>query len=279
MSENETNAPTISDTQRAALAIGQKLATTNRHSVYDRGRKPMLKLGSSWGNQWVVTQADLPGAVGIARHVLFGADTAHKVRTNGVVLSPSYNHDLEASGAISNEDKGLSPVRLDGYDNQVRHPFWDSFEPSTRPLDDWQLLAGHMQRIHLELMSRLVAGQDPRPPLMKIAAMGSAVTAVQRAAALPHERPYHLQRSHHYLVMQNWSANRAEAVKQIRAFLTEHAAVRCSVKQETKEPDIYLVKPAGANMIKVAHQDYLAVNEDTGEITVFDHDEISRMHH
>lgn len=285
MSATPDTPATIPEAHNAALRIGEKLATTtNQHSIFTRDGSPTLKFGPDWNNQWMLCDADLDGAVRIARRALFGHDSPHELEDKAVALSPSYDYSQKPS-VISDEDADLPHVNLGSYYTEIRHPFWENFEPSARPLDDWRLLAGHMQRVHLELMSRLVAGHDPRPALMKIAAMGPAVEAVQQARALPHERPYHLYRTHHYLVMQNWSHSPAEAVKQIRAFLKENAAVRCTVKCDPKNADelslsnwFYLIKPTGGDLITVPHHGYLAVDQDTGEIAVFDRTEISQMH-
>ena len=285
MSATPDTPATIPEAHHAALRIGEKLATTtNQHSIFTRDGSPTLKFGPDWNNQWMLCDADLDGAVRIARRALFGHDSPHELEDKAVALSPSYDYSQKPS-VISDEDADLPHVDLGSYHTEIRHPFWENFEPSARPLDDWRLLAGHMQRVHLELMSRLVAGHDPRPALMKIAAMGPAVEAVQQARALPHERPYHLYRTHHYLVMQNWSNNSAEAMKQIRAFLKENVAVRCTVKCDPKNADelslsnwFYLIKPVGGDLITVPHHGYLAVDQDTGEIAVFDRTEISQMH-
>lgn len=285
MSATPDTPATIPEAHHAALRIGEKLATTtNQHSIFTRDGSPTLKFGPDWNNQWMLCDADLDGAVRIARRALFGHDSPHELEDKAVALSPSYDYSQKPS-VISDEDADLPHVNLGSYYTEIRHPFWENFEPSARPLDDWRLLAGHMQRVHLELMSRLVAGHDPRPALMKIAAMGPAVEAVQQARALPHEQPYHLYRTHHYLVMQNWSHNPAEAVKQIRAFLKENVAVRCTVKCDPKNADelslsnwFYLIKPTGGDLITVPHHGYLAVDQDTGEIAVFDRTEISQMH-
>lgn len=290
MSDAPDTPTTIPETHDAALRIGEKLATTtNQHSILTRDGSPALKFGPDRNNQWVLCDADLDGAVRIAQRALFGHDSPHglenKALARSVALSPSYDYSQKPS-VISDEDADLPHVNLDSYNTEIRHPFWENFEPSARPMDDWQLLAGHMQRVHLELMSRLVAGHDPRPAFMKIAAMRPAVQAVQRANSLPHEQPYHLYRTHHYLVMQNWSHDPAEAVKQIRAFLKENVAVRCTVKCDPKNAAelslsnwFYLIKPAGGDLITVSHRhDYLAVNQDTGEIAVLDRTEISQMH-
>lgn len=285
MSATPDTPATIPEAHHAALRIGEKLATTtNQHSIFTRDGSPTLKFGPDWNNQWMLCDADLDGAVRIARRALFGHDSPHELEDKAVALSPSYDYSQKPS-VISDEDADLPHVNLGSYYTEIRHPFWENFEPSARPLDDWRLLAGHMQRVHLELMSRLVAGHDPRPALMKIAAMGPAVEAVQQARALPHERPYHLYRTHHYLVMQNWSNNSAEAMKQIRAFLKENVAVRCTVKCDPKNADelslsnwFYLIKPVGGDLITVPHHGYLAVDQDTGEIAVFDRTEISQMH-
>lgn len=285
MSDTPDTPTTIPEAHDAALRIGEKLATTtNQHSIFTRDGSPTLKFGPDWNNQWMLCDADLDGAVSIAQRALFGHDSPHELEDKAVALSPSYDSSQKPSG-ISDEDANLPYVRLDSSTTEIRHPFWENFEPSARPLDDWRLLAGHMQRVHLELMSRLVAGHDPRPALMKIAAMRPAVQAVQQARSLLHEQPYHLYRTHHYLVMQNWSNNSAEAAKQIRAFLKENVAVRCTVKCDPKNAGelslwnwFYLIKPVGGDLITVPHHGYLAVDQDTGEIAVFDRTEISQMH-
>lgn len=286
MSDTPDTPATIPEAYKAALQIGEKLATTtNRDSTFPRDGSPALKFGPDWNNQWMLCDADLDGAVRIAQRALFGHDNPYGSEDKAIALSPSYNSHSQKSGVTSDEDADLPYVRLDSYNTEIRHPFWENFEPSVRPLNDWQLLTGHMQRVHLELMSRLVAGHDPRPALMKIAAMRPAVQAVQRASGLHHEQPYHLYRTHHYLVMQNWSNNSAEAMKQIRAFLKENVAVRCTVKCDPKNADalplsnwFYLIKPVGGDLITVPHHGYLAVDQDTGEIAVFDRTEISQMH-
>lgn len=290
MSDTPDTPTTIPEAHDAALRIGEKLATTtNQHSIFTRDGSPTLKFGPDWNNQWMMCDADLDGAVRIAQRALFGHDSPYgledKAVARSVALSPSYNSHPQESGVTDDEDANLPRVHLDSYNTEIKHPFWENFEPSARPLDDWRLLAGHMQRVHLELMSRLVAGHDPRPAFMKIAAMRSAVQAVQRASSPHREQPYHLYRTHHYLVMQNWSNNSAEAAKQIRAFLKENVAVRCTVKCDPKNADelslsnwFYLIKPVGGDLITVPHHGYLAVEQDTGEIAVFNRAEISQMH-
>lgn len=285
MSDTPDTPTTIPEAHDAALRIGEKLATTtNPHSIFTHNGSPTLKFGPDWNNQWMLCEADLDGAVRIAQRALFGQESPHELEDKVVALSPSYDYSQKPS-VISDEDADLPYVNLGPYYTEIRHPFWENFEPSVRPLDDWRLLAGHMQRVHLELMSRLVAGHDPRPALMKIAAMRPAVEAVQQARSLLREQPYHLYRTHHYLVMQNWSNNPTEAAKQIRAFLKENVAVRCTVKCDPKNaaelslPNwFYLIKPAGGDLITVPHHGYLAVNQDTGEIVVFNRTEIAQMH-
>jgi len=286
MSDTPDTPTTIPEAHKAALRIGEKLATTtNQHSIFTRNESPTLKFGPDSNNQWMMCDADLDGAVRIAQRALFGHDNPHGFEDKAVAFSPSHNSHSQKSGVTSDEDADLPRVNLGSYCTEIRHPFWEDFEPSARPLDDWRLLAGHMQRVHLELMSRLVAGHDPRPAFMRIAAMRSAVQAVQQARSPHREQPYHLYRTDHYLVMQNWSNNSAEAMKQIRAFLKENVAVRCTVKCEPKNTDalplsnwFYLIKPVGSDLIRVSHHDYLAVDQDTGEIAVFDRTEISEMH-
>lgn len=58
-----------------------------------------------------------------------------------------------------------------------------------------------------------------------------------------------------------------------------HAATPAPHTQALPLSDwFYLIKPVGGDLITVPHHGYLAVDQDTGEIAVFNQTEISQMH-
>src|SRR5699024_5115711 len=63
MSDTPDTPTTIPEAHKAALRIGEKLATTtNQHSIFTRNESPTLKFGPDSNNQWMMCDADLDGA-------------------------------------------------------------------------------------------------------------------------------------------------------------------------------------------------------------------------
>ena len=270
-----TSTPTsLSAAHKAALKIGEHLAqTTNENSLFTRGLVS-LKLGHSWDNQWTLCPSDLESVVRVAREALFGVSPDLPGSVD-VILAPTVDYVAEQSGAGSDEDEDLEPVSFVAMNTEVTHPFWSSYEPSLQPGQDWLLLAGHMQRIHLELTSRLFAGEDPRPAFMRLAAMKPALAAVTSALMRQNGRPIRLHQG--LLVMQNWSSDSAEAMEQIRAFFAEHSPLEVTVAQDPNDPDTYVIDVVGGDSVEVPRTSYLALAHQGTEIRVLDESEFRQL--
>lgn len=261
--------------------IGTKLATSGRNT---RAREQaVLKFGPNWGNQWGAVPADIVGVVKEAREALFGKSTRYE-GVPGVAYAPQFSSKEEPLSFrtvqfanVDDADEDLPRVRLDQpRDTRVVHDFWAEFSPRLDPTKDWALLAGHLQHLYVELVTTVLAGEDPRPTLLKMIAMEPAVQAVDLATTQAQQAtvPYVHDRS--YIVMENWNRDPNKAVQQIREFLKAHASTKCTV---TSDPNGgYTVKPSGLPAIPVATDEYLAVERQTGEIVTFSSDESIGRH-
>lgn len=268
------------DIHKTIASIGTKLATSARNTTRDQA---VLKFGPEWGNQWGAVQSDIVGVVKEARRALFGK-AARREDVPGIVYAPQFNSAIIDPGAFTDSggnclnvtvgEEDLPKVRLDQpRDTRVVHEFWEGFTPRLDPTDDWTLLAGHLQHLYVELVTIVLAGEDPRPTLLKMIAMEPAVEAVNMATLLTRNAgaPYVHNRS--YIVMQNWKADPGKAVQQIREFLQEHTPVKCSVKVDPNGG--YIVKPAGLPALNVAVNEHLAIEMETGSVVTFAGTEIS----
>lgn len=263
------------DIHRTIASIGTKLATSGRNPARDQA---VLKFGPEWGNQWGACPADIVGVVKDAREALFGK-AARRRDVPGVAYAPQFTSTIIDPGVFTDSggqrflnvtagEEDLPKVRLDQpRDTRVVHEFWESFTPRLDPTEDWTLLAGHLQHLYVELVTIVLAGEDPRPTLLKMIAMEPAAEAVDMATHRTRNAsaPYIHNRS--FIVMQNWKADPGKAVQQIREFLQKHAPVKCSVKADPNGG--YIVKPAGLPAVNVAVNEHLAVEMETGNVVTF----------
>lgn len=241
--------------QKIALDIGEALAgLTNVLSHHGRPR-PRLEFGTTTVNQWQHRRADLEAVIHIARTALFGSWTDGEAFSRRSRSAPAF--ELVPGEEREENDTLRIAVHFDFDSMAIAHPFWTNYEPSADPIEDWRLLTGYMQRLHVELVASLFEDADPRHTLLKLYVMKPAVDTVAQTLRASHEQPAISKLP--YLVMENWSDDLAVAAKQIRAFLKERGGISATVKADAKG-HCFHVKPAGEPVITVPYDDHLALD-------------------
>lgn len=223
---------------------------------------PALRFGPEMHNQFRNDLADLFGVLRAARKELFG--TFSRTRVDGVKYAPE--RDLKKQSGIDDRYKDAESVTFPVTSMEISHPFWDRYEPTVRPREDWQLLTGHLQHLYTELVTAVLAGAEYRATLLKMVAMHPAINTV--SDAMPGDKggttPFITNKP--YLVMQSWSRDQGTSLKQVREFLKTYAPVTCTVSIDQTQEDHFKIKPKGQDAILVSRQNYLAVDQVDGNI-------------
>lgn len=261
MSKNHSEAtvpamPADQQLHDLVVHIGQCLSlTTNerQHSLFTNFLQPgILHLDKSESHPWFARRADLLTLITRVRSYLFGNQPLpHHTKTSNIALAPIATTQSTPS---------------------VGDDFWDTFEPGDNPLQSWTLLTGQMQRLYVELVSRLMLSEDHRPALARMLAMDTAVLACETAIQDKKRQRVSFTASHDYRVMEIWEHDNSnnEHLKQIRAFLAAHLsdARTVSVTADT-DPVTFTIRGKNVPTLVFNPKNYLAVDQVTGELVAF----------